>query len=148
MDARRFGVGLVAGLLAAFALIAVSGGFSSSIFTPLAPSSSRGLASQTQTAVTSTIATQSGTTAPYSSITTGNGINSVSGTGSSAGQNATFLANLVSLPAKVPSANVNNILRQPPLSNAILFVPVLMALLLGALFYRATRRKNEDAEPD
>jgi hypothetical protein len=133
MDAKRFGLGAVLGLLAAAAIVAGSG---------LALAPMRSPSSSPWNAVT-TIYSLATTT--YVTSTTGaNGTSGSSASGSAVTTRSTTTP-LSSLhgAATLPSSMLSAVGYQSPASNAILLVPVLAAAALGLIIYRATGRKND-----
>jgi hypothetical protein len=150
MAGKRFAFGLAAGLLLGLGIIAASAGFGMTygLYGSLS-SSNQGLNTSVTTTSSST-ATQAATTTgqnPSSSNSGEFGGVTTTTQGSKSNVNATISA-LQSELANL-SPNVNNIPHQPLLSNAVVFVPVFVAFLLGAVFYRATRQESEkdDAPP-
>ena len=158
MEGKRFGIGLAAGLLLGIAIISASGGMGS-FSTVLVPASHSGVAITTtsaRSAVTTMTSTASQTataiTTPAYGVVPGNvsqaSTTSAGTTPSAAMQKA--LSNLSSLSASGAngpppsfSSRVQNIPGQPPFANAVILLPVLVALLLGAIFYRASNRSGE-----
>lgn len=157
MDGKRFGVGIAAGLLVGLAVIAASGGLaavSGSVLSPPGLFSSAGVATTTATST----ATQSQTSAIARSTTTnsqpiydmgGNTTNSLSS--GSATETTTGGASLDTIKGLVSSvtspsysSHIASIAQQPPLSNAVIFVPVIVAFLLGAILYRTSSRSKEE----
>lgn len=158
MQGKRFGTGLLAGVLLGLLVVAastgtfvagLSGSLSSAPGQPVANASST-IAKAVTTATTSS-ATQTGQPPPQS------GLNSTSGAVSnlSTTTNPTsmlFAASGVSTHGF--SSQLASLAQQPLLTNAIIFVPVLVAFLLGAVLYvastrgRADGRREESAQPD
>ena len=142
MDGRRFGVGLVAGLLFALAIVAASGLASGTSSFSLAPAN---VASSTATSSTVTASTTA--TVPqgglYTSVNT-----TLSNLSSNASQASANAAN-GNGPTFTVSSSVASIDHQPLLSQALLFAPIAVAVLLGVLLYRisARGRIDNDEEP-
>lgn len=155
MDGKRFGIGLVAGLLLGLAIVTASGGLGSAsvVFGPLSPSQKGAAETATKTATTtvilsSTLSTSTGGLPAYSvnqtNSTQGSVSNLPSSVSTSTGQSD---LNFGGSSAKSPSysSRIVSIAQQPLLSNAVIFVPVLVAFLLGAVLYRASRRNEADS---
>jgi hypothetical protein len=149
MEGKRFGFGLAAGLLLGLAVIVASAGFGTgslygtfgSLSSSQSPATAVTTASSTtvtQVATTSaqpnTTGSGNSTTPPQSIVTTTQGSNTF---GNSAG-------NAVNKGLSSLSSNVNSISNQPLVSNAVIFVPVFVAFLLGAAIYRASRQPDEE----
>ncbi len=139
-------MGLAAGLLLGFAIIAGSGGLGAmSAGVPPTPDLSQGGSIVATTASVTVTATSSQppnlavgnlssatatTVAPKQVSTSFNG--GVNGATTQGG----------TVPAY--SSRVDSITNQPLLTDAVVFVPVLVALLLGAALYRASYRGSEE----
>jgi hypothetical protein len=159
MDGKRFGVGLVAGLLLGLAIVTASGGLGSAsvVFGPLSPSHPGAAETATKTVTTkvlsaTTLSTSSGGSPAYSVNPTNSTQGSVSNLPSSVSTSTTTSNGQSDLTfggssAKSPSysSRIVSIAQQPLLSNAVIFVPVLVAFLLGAVLYRASRRNETDS---
>jgi hypothetical protein len=163
MEGKRFGVGLAAGLLLGLGIIAASGALGSSpaIFGPALGPSQAGTRSLTTTV--NTVATTATMTATLSTSTSGspaysvNHTNSTNGSGSLSNipssvssttsqsqKNITFGSSGAKSPSY--SSRIVSIAQQPLLSNAVIFVPVLVAFLLGAILYQASNRNRKESE--
>ena len=162
MDGKRFGVGLAAGLLLGLGIIVASGGLGSSpaIFGPALNPSQAG-ASAATTSVNSAATTLT-LTATLSSSTSGSPAYSVNHTNSTGGS----LSNIPSSVSSTTTTGEKNLTaaqgsngispsyssrivsigQQPLLSNAVIFVPVLVAFLLGAILYQASNRNRKESE--
>ncbi len=159
MEGKRFAVGLVAGLLVAVGVVTAAGSLgtapASVLFGPTSGSAAvttAGVATTTATAAMSATsgsaafpnATSSGSQTYTTSVTTSTkaSVTSASTPGAN-GQNADNAA-------KPPtfSSQLVDISRQPPLSNALILVPVLVAFLLGAVLYRASIRDRTSSEEE
>jgi hypothetical protein len=144
MSGSRFGVGLAAGVFFAFAIIIVSGVISSS--SPLPQTAINGGSAPSATSTTSTLTTMTGTvpgsvfsTAPGNQTAPGqssvSSLNSgttyaASGQGSVTG----FSSELATMGQLTTSGRV------------LLLVPLVAAVLVGALFYRASLARREQKE--
>ncbi|HKT21856.1 MAG TPA: hypothetical protein VJR06_04485 [Nitrososphaerales archaeon] len=143
MEGRQFGVGLAAGILLALTIVAASGGLGLAQ-TVFAPSSAQETAATTTTWVTTVYSAT--TSAPTGSVTYGGNGTAVtpattttaSATGTSAGSSNLLLG---SIQAALPSTRYAAVASQSPASNAFLIVPVLLALILGAVLYRAYAKR-------
>ena len=166
MEGKRFAVGLVAGLLVALGVVTAAGGLgtapASVLFGPtsgsagvttagVATTSATAPQTMTVTATTEMSATSSSAAIPnatnsgsqtYTVSVTTSSVTSASSPGTN-NQNA-------STTAKSPnfSSQLDDISKQPPLSNALIFVPVLVAFLLGAVLYRASIRGGASSEEE
>jgi len=154
MDGKRFGVGLAAGLLLGLAVVVASAGFGTgSLYGSL---SSSGRYSAATSTVSSTLTEAATTTTaqpsyPNGGIVPPTGKNVTEGvvttmtealnTFGNSSNSAGLASSLSSL-----SSNVATIPHQPLLSNAVVFIPVFVAFLLGAVLYRVSRPKDV-AEP-
>ena len=148
MDGKRFGVGLVAGLLLGLVIVAASSGLSFGLFGSFSAASypTGGqvnysvTTAATSTAATSTTTAQLAPSTPRSSSnSTGSLVTSVSSTTSS-GPWTNIIASLSTPPGPAYSSRVVSIARQPLLANIVIFIPVLLAIILGAVLYVASRR--------
>ncbi|MDG6988029.1 MAG: hypothetical protein JRN21_01750 [Nitrososphaerota archaeon] len=133
MRGPRFSSGLAAGMLVALAVVAASAGMSylSVGFVSASPSH--------QTTPYSSITgaeTKTTTAAPYP--VTSNQTLSAGGTSGQTSSSASPQG--LSL---VPSSNLQVVPKQPPLSNAFLLVPILVAFLVGAALYRVSRERTD-----
>jgi hypothetical protein len=154
MDGRRFGVGIAAGLLFGFAVITAAGGLGSLSTASFYPVQG-GLTAITTSSATATV-TQSSTVTRTANasipayVASGNLTNlSTSTTGAtpnSAVSNA-GLKNAASSAANGASpsfsSRIQSIAAQPLSSDAVVIIPALLALLLGALLYRASNRSGK-----
>lgn len=144
MEGIRFGAGLVAGLLLGVVIVTASSGFmfglnGSSLFSPFG-----GAASSVKSAPTSTIST---TSPPASQPSQSASNSTLNGPG-----HTTTTTNTGSSPAAADmssangpkfSSHVDSIAQQPILTNALIFLPVMFAFLLGAVLYRASTKRGE-----
>jgi hypothetical protein len=152
MEGKRFGVGLTAGLLLGLAVIVASSGFGTGqlygTFGPAAPYRAGSVATSSTVTEAATTTTQS--SYPVAGLTGNLTVSQGSATittttqgsvafGNSTGKSVNQANALSSL-----SSNVDNIPRQPLISNAVIFIPVFVAFVLGAALYRASRLGNEE----
>ena len=146
MEGRRFGVGLVAGLVIGLAVVAaltsLASGQGAVLFsTPGANSAARSATTTTLSATTTTrtqVQQQSGSVPP----TTGGNSSYVSGVTSTTSTTSGLAKSLGLVPAF--SSDLQSIARQSPAANAFLFIPVLVALFLGALVYMVSRQGKKE----
>jgi hypothetical protein len=145
MEGRRFGVGLVAGLLIGLAIVAASTSLVSGqavlFSTPGANSATGSVTTTTLSATTTTrtqVPQQSGSVPP----TTGGNSSYVSGVTSTTSTTSGLAKSLGLVPAF--STDLQSIARQSPAANAFLFIPVLVALFLGALAYMVSRQGKKE----
>ena len=152
MEGKRFGFGLVAGVLLGLGVIVASAGLGAgSIYGSLG---AEGQFSAVTTATSSTVSTMATTTGqssyptggivppPVEGVTQSGATTTTQGSmvfGNSSGNSANLQNSLSSL-----SSNVNSLPHQPLLSSAVIFIPVFVAFLLGAALYRASRQPNEE----
>lgn len=150
MEGKRFGVGLVVGLLLAVGVVVASGGLGS-----LSSAGSQALypaASESATiTVASTSSATSGTGTPHGSTTPNSSasLNSMNETYSVTSATTAPLT-INSVPSSIgymPSSRLAAVGAQSPTVNALLAVPVVLALLLGLVLYR-TAAKNRTAPKD
>lgn len=134
MDGRRFGIGMVVGILLGLGVVAASGGLNSAapLFAP------HGTALFTAATTATTTAYNSVSTAPANG-TEGYVSNVSTGTGAGLSP-VTPQASMGSILNALPSSNLAAFASQSPGSNAFLMVPVLLALALGAVVYRTSSR--------
>ncbi|QQG48649.1 MAG: hypothetical protein HY247_07925 [archaeon] len=143
MEGKRFGAGLVGGLLLG-ALVVYSASFG-----PTAPAFSalnqqvadKGSQSYTTTSETSTTYSN-GTSGsvPVSSGTT------TTTTASQANPGGTFGPVSGAVPAL--ASRVDNIPKQSPLTDALVLLPLLLAVTIGAVLYRASKSNDEPEETE
>lgn len=130
MEGKRFAFGLVAGILVGIAVVTASGGLSSAsgslpILNPIRPESGQAV---TTTARSTNQSSHTNAT-PVSALLT----------------NATKGYFQTTTPASPSfSSRLTSIAQQPLVSNAVILVPVLLAVLLGAVLYRASVREGEN----
>jgi hypothetical protein len=146
MEGKRFGVGLVAGLLLGLVIVTASSGFTFGLNGNPLSSPYGGSGSDLKSAQTSTTTTPGQSVSPPAQNST---VASVSGAGhtttstTSGSSPATYDKSANSAPGF--SSHVGSIAQQPVLTNAIIFLPVLFAFLLGAVLYRASTRREGNA---
>jgi hypothetical protein len=160
MDGKRFGIGLAAGLLLGLAIVTASGGLGSAavIWGPSLSSSQAGqFTATTTTNAATTIVTltssQSSSTSSqsaksvYPTNSTDGSVNNIPSTIStttSQGQSDLTAGSSAKPPSY--SSRIVSISQQPLLSNTVIFVPVLLAFLLGAVLYRASNRSKSKSD--
>jgi len=152
MEGKRFAVGLFAGLLLGVAIITASGGL-----VTLSPGTSPAAKNTQEGSVLTTTALATETTTTLQSGITSTGVPSYVAAGNKS------LTSTTTTPAAPGSNSVNgvqagttstsatpaypsrvqSITQQPLLTDSVVFVPVLVAFLLGALLYRASSRGKE-----
>lgn len=147
MEGGRFGLGIVAGLVLAFAVVAATAAVYPAS-TPASPpmgglvtgSPTTTTVSATTTAPSGVVFTVSTPSAPYGS--SANHQNLLSGLNStSAGLTAGTAVPGVGFSSDLAAAN-----QLPAPSRALLLAPVLAAFVLGALLYRASGRSQRDSD--
>jgi hypothetical protein len=146
MSGSRFGVGLAAGVFFALAVILVSGAITSAS-SPLAQIASRGSASSASM-TTSTLTTMTGTV-PESVFNTVPGNQSASGSQSglsSLSTGSTSAANGQGSPVAGFSSELATMGQLSTSGRALLLAPLVAAVLIGALFYRASLARREQEE--
>lgn len=141
----RFSSGLAAGALVALAVVAASGGMSylGVGFVSASP------AHQTNPYSSLTSAEELTTTAASYTVT-GNQTLSAGGTSTQTSA-STSLSSEPSVSASqgasfLPSPDLQTLPKQPPLSDAFLLVPILVAFLIGAALYRASKERTEPGD--
>ena len=150
MEGKRFGAGLVAGLLLGIVIVAASSGFASGLNGSPLSSIFGGDVSSVKSTATSTTATTSQPASPPSQ----NALNATLGAGRATTTTTTgspaASADMGLTSGPKLSSHVDSIAQQPILTNAIIFLPVLFAFLLGAVLYRASTKREgvttEDAK--
>jgi flagellar basal body-associated protein FliL len=150
MRGKGFGVGIGAGLLLGLLIVGVSmGGAGSGAFFTNGSAASKTQISTPPTQSTATAAGQSNNS---------QGLPPQSATTASTTTSATT-SNMTSAPANLYSvggitfsnngpSNLDSLPQQSPAANALILVPVLVAFALGAVLYRASRAKHENAETE
>lgn len=144
MQRRGFGFGGVAGLVAAVLVIAGLGIFGAAPgpFASAVQASLGGGSSNPQ-------ATTTGAAYSYSTTTTVPSANSSSGSQSTAPSSTQgfFYFTAAQLGFRSVPSSLNSIPRQPASDNAVVLIPVLVALILGGALYAAgIRSRQEDSE--
>lgn len=145
MEGKRFGAGLVAGLLLGIVIVTASSGFAFGLNGSPLSNLFGGDVSSVKSAETSTTATTSQPASPASQNalnTTLNGAGRITTTTTTGSSPATADMGLTNGPKL--SSHVDSIAQQPILTNAIIFLPVLFAFLLGAALYRASTKRDGD----
>lgn len=152
MNGKRFGIGLVAGILVGLAVVAASGGLGASV-PLLSPRSGPATATGNTVETSTTTSVHYSTTISYSSASTGTGPTlTVTGTSSSSAKDVIGNATSSSSSAPpvefsasgvtFPSAAISSISAQDVTSNAFLVVPIVVALIVGAALYRSAARRR------
>ena len=153
MEGKRFVFGLVAGVLLGLGVIVASAGLGTgSLYGSLGTG---GTYFSAPTATSSTVTSAATITSSQSSYPAGGIVppnqknetftvetSTTQGSnafGNSSANSASVQSSLSSL-----SSNVNTLPHQPLLSNAVIFLPVFVAFLLGAALYRASRLPDEE----
>ena len=149
MESRRFGAGLVAGILVGVAVVALAGGLGSTLST-LSLTFAAPRITETTTAATAT--TTSGTSVLYV-VTAGTSSQSKSAASnytnlSSSSSSFSFTGVSGGLSSLLPSSQLAAVATQGPVANAILSVPVIIALALGGLLYRVASKRSPVAKDD
>lgn len=158
MDGKRFAIGLIAGLLVGLAIVTAAGGLGSPLYAPLLPSAyvtNGGEVTVPQTTTTNSVAFTVSSSTSKSNATFGStvpiqgSLNSSSGSVSSSTTSPDLAALKAMNSAVTPlSSQLASIPQQPPLSNAIILVPVLLAFLLGTVLYRASAHDREETSKE
>ncbi len=159
MDGKRFGVGIAAGLLFGLAIISASGNLGAVLNSPSAffgPAQSGGTdhnpetntATLTQTATSAASTSTSGQPDYFTGgNTTKNTVNGTTTVSNSATSSAADLGSLQAIISSLtPPSNASHftsISQQSPLTSALIFVPLLVAFLLGAVLYQKSKRNKE-----
>jgi hypothetical protein len=138
MEGKRFGAGLVAGLLLGLVIVTASSGFAFGLYGSFTSNAGVGLAPSTTAKSTTTASSQ-----PQYALNSTLASNGRSTTTTTTGSPPSG-ADYATLNAPVYSSHVANIAQQPVLTNAIIFLPVLVAFLLGAVLYRASMKRGGD----
>jgi hypothetical protein len=142
MRGKGFGVGIGAGLVLGLIVVGISSGAAGSslgMFGSNQAAVSRNPTTEEVTSTTTMPATENSSMGvPVASVT------STSTTTFAAASNATTVAPGPYSVAGVTfsnngATNLNSLPQQSPLADAVVFVPVIVALLLGAVLYRAYR---------
>jgi len=153
MEGRRFAFGLVAGVLLGLGVIVASAGLGTgSLYGSLGTGGTyfSAPAATSSTVTSAATITSSQSSSPVAGIVPPNQKNETFSVGTSTTQGSTVYGNSSRNSASAQnslstlSSNVNTLPRQPLLSNAVIFLPVFVAFLLGAALYRASRRPDED----
>ena len=140
MHGKRFGVGLLGGLLLGLVVVASAGFTNLGSFATLSPASGsyevgRAVTTATTTSASSSTNASAGSVAvpPVASTSSST---STAATNSSQGSTLNFAQAGIGQ----KNSNLDNIPSQPLLVNGIVFLPVLVAFLLGAILYRTSKR--------
>jgi hypothetical protein len=146
MDGKHFGVGLAAGLLVGLLVVTATSGFTFGLFGTFSASSypEAGLVTYTTTTVASTT-TQ--LVPSQNEIQSNKSLSSVTGSSTTPGANfGTTSTPFTPTAGVIISSRLDSIAKQPIAANVFLFVPVLIAFLLGAAIYLISRRGKEGAD--
>ena len=147
MDGKRFGAGILGGLLLGLVVVASAGFTTFGAFGSLSPAavpSDNLERSSSQTIATSTMsATSSPTNASAGSAAVPPTYSSTSTTSTNSSQDYVGL-NFAQAAIGQKNSNLDNIPNQPLLVNGIVFLPVLVAFVLGAILYRTSKKKASD----
>lgn len=150
MEGKRFGAGLAAGLLVALVIVTASSGFvfglNGSLFSNTAGGSDLAKsATTTTTSTSSNSASAPSQNAPNSTLSSAG--RSTTSTSSTTAPVPTVSDHGGSTTAPQFSSRVGSIAQQPFLANAFIFLPILVAFLLGAVLYRvSTKRRAGNTE--
>ena len=148
MERRRFGAGLAAGLLVGLGVVVTLSAFSFGLFGTFSSTASyptAGLATYTAATSTTETTAQPG---PQPAKAANGTLSALTNLNSSAAmQTGTSYVPLAPATGASFSSRVDSIARQPILTDAVVFLPVLVALLLGALLYVASTRGRPAAPP-
>jgi hypothetical protein len=155
MEGKRFGAGLVAGVLLGLVIVTATSGFTFGLYGSFsAVSNNAGLVSSVtgakSTATTSSQPppSQNGSNSTLSAIgrSTTTTTTTMTTTTATTGPSPVG-ADFASATTPVYSSHVANIAQQPVLTNIIIFIPVFIAFLLGAVLYRvSTKRRVDNSE--
>ena len=148
MEGRRFGIGIAAGLLLGFAVLTASGGLAAfSSGTSPASSSFNGPPAATTTAsqavTTATLPKTATSTGGQPAYAGGSSVTTTSTSPLSPSSSGSDERGLASTTTPVYSSRVQSIAHQPVLTDALVFVPALLALVLGAVIYKASVRSRQ-----
>jgi hypothetical protein len=148
MEGKRFGAGLAAGLLLALVIVTASSGFAFGLNGSPLLSPFGGFASSVKNAETSTTSSTSLPASPPSQNATSATLNGAGHTTTTTTTSSSpGLADMASANGVRFSSHVDSIAQQPILTNAVIFLPILFAFLLGAVLYRAsTKREGNTTE--
>lgn len=157
MDGRRFGGGLLAGLLLALALV-LGPALASGSLGGVPGFSPSGNKEVSQAMVTTTTVTEAATTSAPAYSGVGNPPPNSTVTSTATSQTATSATSQSSTqipqPAFAdlsppPSADkLSNLPTEPPLLAILVLIPVLVALFAGGLLYRASKPKFSSEDED
>ena len=137
MEGRRFGVGLLAGLLFALAIIGTSG--------LLSPGGAPSSATLTESSSSPTVSTTANVpqSAIFGAVTSSTASATTPSNKSLSNLNSALTAASGSGPSF--SSNLASMGSLPSVSRALVLAPIAVAALLGVLLYRvSTRRQNSD----
>ena len=162
MDRRRFGIGLAGGLVLGLLIIIGTTGFAPGLY---------GTFGAIQAAQTQNVGVTSSSTGTYTTVSTSTGYQASANTQESSSLTTNSVSSSVSSATNSSMANLqpsttNNIFgaltggsthqsasrldsiaAQPLLVNGVIVLPILLAIALGALLYRASGPKGATKEP-
>jgi len=150
MEGKRFGAGLVGGLLFGLVIVAATSGFTFGLYGSFTSvNNNQGLQLSSATGAKSTTTSSGQPVSPPSQNSTNSTLytSGRSNTTTTTSPEPTADAGSVTL-TPVLSSHVGSIAQQPIIANAIVFLPVLVAFLLGAVLYRASRKGRGDASEE
>jgi hypothetical protein len=163
MDRKRFGAGIVGGLLLGLLLVGttafssgLSGTFGAALPQTVALQSSSSTVASTSTMVSTSVSTSgsiaytaspggnSATTFTSSSLS----VSSVSSSVQTSGEYTNVISNGTpkSSAAQLSASRLDNIVSQPLILNGLVLAPLIVALALGALLYRVSSAKGRSEE--
>lgn len=143
MEGKRFGAGLVAGLLLGLVIVTASSGFAYGLNGPPLSNPFGGVVSSVKSAATTSTSTSSQTASPPSQNALNSSVNGAGrATTTTTTSSSPAVADLSPASGVKFSSHVDNIAQQPILTNAFILLPVLFAFLLGAVIYRASAKRQ------
>lgn len=155
MDGKRFGVGVVAGLLVALAIVTASSGLGSfsgtfNLLAQVSPQAGGPLTTTTASnySVTTIATIQTSTTSGSGPVLSSLNSTKSAFTTSTTNSNPYTLGSAAGGLTPIFSSRVDSIARQPLVSNAIILVPVLAAFIFGAVFYFASVRGRDHSSEE
>jgi hypothetical protein len=148
MGGRRFGLGLAVGFLLSLAIVVaagvvaqgtISGGLSSGFKTP-------GSSTSSATVATTTPSLSFGVVGATTSVVSTNQTQAINNLNAQ----TTGTKNIFGASSSVPSfsSNLASAAQLPALSRALLLAPLVVAAILGAALYRASRSAKDDLETE
>jgi hypothetical protein len=135
MGGKRFAAGILGGLLLGLVVVGAAGvsvlGFGGVLGLSPAAGQVNSINSSSPTSTTATLT--------FSATTTSGAATSYPPTNTS---NSTQTLFSVNVPSGQGSSSLSDIARQPLVLNALVFVPILIAILVGILFHEAAARRD------